>query len=136
MVSLILRHKKDLPMQSLKWTAKLEKQDLDTVTSRDYQYLSLSAFYTRDLSDLIDKFDLSWVTYGSLRIKDWDSPVANSREDEEEYFIQTGIRSDWNNQFSSSLNVSFEKGIKASIAREEATLINGEWSQSNTFLSL
>lgn len=104
-----VRSKKNQPVQTLKWTLKAENQTLDHDSTRDYQYLGLLLNYTRDLSDLTDMYDLNWVNYGSLRLKNWNSPAVNDREDEEEFLISTGVQSVWTNYFSSTFNVSYRK---------------------------
>lgn len=131
-----LRHKKGQPLQTFKWDIKAETQILDTDDSRDYNYLKLSALYTRELSDLTDKFDLTWINSGSLRLKDWSDPSAGGRDDEEEYFLSTGVRSVWTNYFSSSLNASYRKrnqGLSGAAGRDI-----DQWRVvlSNTFLTL
>jgi len=137
-----LRLKKDQPIQTLKWSLKAESQTLDSDSSREYQYLGLLLYYTRDLNDitdklhLSDKFDLTWINYGSLRLKNWSTPSANDRDDEEEYFLSTGIQSAWTQHFSTSLNIAYRKRQQG--VRNSAGNDIDQWRVvlSNTILSL
>lgn len=98
---------KTQPFQILGWNATFENQAVDTDDTRDYTYFKLGAYYIRNVSSWIENSNLTWNNRISLRLKDWSDSTANTRENEFEYYLSTGLSNSWTGNFNTSLDISY-----------------------------
>jgi hypothetical protein len=102
-----LRSRKDEAFSSLGWTFDYQQESANDKKSRDYGSYGLRVSYFRSLEGLLPSRVLNWNSSVYYRIRNYDSPVANTDDSIDEILMLTSLNTSWSASLSSSLSFSY-----------------------------